>query len=217
MTSDDGKRSLPPPQPNVALEYWTLVEAACYLSGIEPIPAKEFDPDLATGGLPAQIYRHLKDACLAGELPFIPSPNGVVRNHRVKPRGAVERAKEAGYTIPETLVAFNDDIEHREIAQHHYTKPVPLSFIASAFKVREKEHENSYWWNQRTRNAKVWALTDCRCTRGRGKRESTWYPDLVANWLVEKGHLTNKQAAALLRKHFPDCEEAAIQLEQSSD
>jgi hypothetical protein len=119
----------------------------------------------------------------------------------------------------EAQIREQESAHHRETADHH-TKPVSLSFIARAFMIKKEEDENWKWWNKRTRNAKRYGLAECRGQRGRGKRESTWHPDLIACWLVDRkkiSGLSGKQAATLLRKRFPACEETAIRLERIDD
>ena len=49
-------------------QLWTLVEAACLLSGEEPVEWEGFNPDQKT--LRAKIYRDLKDANILATLRF---------------------------------------------------------------------------------------------------------------------------------------------------
>ncbi|MBI3043559.1 MAG: hypothetical protein HYY78_12135 [Betaproteobacteria bacterium] len=69
--------------------------------------------------------------------------------------------------------------------------------------------ESNKWWRTRMSNASRYGLSESRANRGRGKTPSLWYPDRIACWLESKGHLTKKQAANILRKHFPDCADSA--------
>lgn len=102
-------------------------------------------------------------------------------------------------------------------AAGHKAQPVSLSFIARAFRLENDEGKNWEWWKERTRNAKRYKLLECRGMPGRGNRQSTWYPDRVAGWLVDRKDKSGKQVAAALRKHFPRYEETAIQLGQIDD
>lgn len=41
-------------------QLWTLIEAACLLSGIEPVAPEQFNKDSDTAGIPRRIYADLK-------------------------------------------------------------------------------------------------------------------------------------------------------------
>ena len=88
--------------------------------------------------------------------------------------------------------------------------------IIAVFPVCQNNRENYRWWNVRMRDANDYDLVNCRALRGRASRPSYWHPDLVAAWLVDKKHKEAKEVAEILRKHFPDCAEAAEFLYPSS-
>lgn len=82
--------------------------------------------------------------------------------------------------------------------------PASSSAIIKAFRVKEKESENSEWWDVRLRDAKRYQLLDARISKGRLKTPSYWRPDLIAFWLVEKNHLSSKTVKHIVLLHFPE-------------
>lgn len=105
-----------------------------------------------------------------------------------------------------------------ELPQHSFRKssckPVCAEQIIRHFKVKADPDENAEWWKAQMRNASRNGLAECREGAGRsGPGGSTWCPDAVAGWLVDRykkglDGLSEKSAGAALRK-FPGCEEAA--------
>lgn len=93
-------------------------------------------------------------------------------------------------------------------------KPVCAEQIKRYFRVKADQVENAKWWKAQMRNASRNGLEECREGAGRtGPGGSTWCPDAVAGWLVDRYKkglegLSEKSAWAALRK-FPGCEEAA--------
>jgi hypothetical protein len=81
-------------------QLWTLVEAACLLGGIEPMPAEEFNRNRKTGGTPAAIYADMKDAIDLKELDFVETRDGFIQGRRVKPDECVTWAVGRGYPLP---------------------------------------------------------------------------------------------------------------------
>jgi hypothetical protein len=83
--------------------------------------------------------------------------------------------------------------------------------IAQAFRMDADEGKNNEWWRSRLADAADYGLESCRAAKGKPgiKNSSRWWPSHVAGWLVDKGHLSAKRVAASLRRHFPDCSEAA--------
>lgn len=81
---------------------------------------------------------------------------------------------------------------------------VPSADIIHAFRVKDEESENAAWWDQRMRDAKRYGLVDARVARGRLQNPSCWRPDLIAFWLIEKGHLPTVVVNRVLQEHFPD-------------
>jgi hypothetical protein len=70
---------------------------------------------------------------------------------------------------------------------------------------------NEKWWHSRMSDAKRYGLLECRDQKGvpGKKNSSTWYPDGIAGWLIDKKHMEARQAANLLRTNFPEYAEAA--------
>ncbi len=95
---------------------------------------------------------------------------------------------------------------------HHPTKAVTNSVIIGKFIVDRDPAKNVAWWAARMRNAKTNGLVVCRGHVWKGRKGSTWYPDLVADWLVGKRLMTAATAGAILAKHFPDCVDASERL-----
>jgi hypothetical protein len=88
------------------------------------------------------------------------------------------------------------------------SKPVSSVVIKTAFVMPRRETSDK-WWDTRMRDAARYGLLDCRAFPGKGKRPSSWYPDSVAGWLVDKQHLSASKVAAILRRSFSDCPECA--------
>jgi hypothetical protein len=120
--------------------------------------------------------------------------------------------------FPQRLI---DAIECDELSENaelftpnHRTRSVSSNQIIGAFLVKPDPANNVSWWDLRLTNAGRFKLLEfkCRASTGRGKTPSRWYPDLVADWLVSKGHMSARDAAAVLKAHFPDCADAAERL-----
>jgi|GEM_PF-2515350 len=85
-------------------ELWTLIEAACLLSGKPPQNPREFNPHPTTGELSAQIYDALKDAIQLRKIEWFESRDGYIRGRRVKPSDVVSWAINRGYNPPSVLL-----------------------------------------------------------------------------------------------------------------
>jgi hypothetical protein len=84
-------------------ELWTLCEAAYLLSGATPRDEGAFVAvDRDAGGAVGKAYRALKDATLAGSLPFI-EVDGMLLRRRIKPADAVAWATGRGMPVPEAM------------------------------------------------------------------------------------------------------------------
>jgi hypothetical protein len=81
---------------------------------------------------------------------------------------------------------------------------VPSSAIIDAFRIKDDDAENTAWWDQRMRDAKRYGLVDARTAKGRLRSPSYWRPDMIAIWLVDRGHLSTKTAKHIVLHHFPD-------------
>lgn len=87
----------------VSYQTWTLIEAACLLASIEPIPAAQFDKNRATGGLPARIYSDLKDAIDLKQIRWTESRDRNIQGRRVTPSDCITWAAGRKHNIPEPL------------------------------------------------------------------------------------------------------------------
>jgi hypothetical protein len=78
--------------------------------------------------------------------------------------------------------------------------------IIAAFLVTEKG--NAEWWSTRMRAAKRFGLQSSRAAVGASSRPSRWYPDRVAGWLIDKGHMPTERVVSAMRAKFPNSSEA---------
>jgi hypothetical protein len=103
---------------------WTLVEAACLLSGKEPMPVDDFLRACKTknAGILAEIYDDLKDALSLNELKFKESRTGHIGNRRVKPGECVTWASKCGYDVPEPLQSIASATELSAASETTYIK-----------------------------------------------------------------------------------------------
>lgn len=79
------------------------------------------------------------------------------------------------------------------------------------FVVKPSSEQNQFWWRTRMSDAKRYGLLDCRHNKGipGNKDSSTWFPDQIAGWLIDKGHMKSDKAANTLRTHFSEYADAA--------
>lgn len=88
---------------------------------------------------------------------------------------------------------------------------VPTQEIIDAFKVRADPKENAQWFRERMSNIKrankglAAALVQKGLpSRGTQHYPSWWRPDLIASWLVSKGHMSRQRAIHILQTRFPE-------------
>ena len=88
---------------------------------------------------------------------------------------------------------------------------VPTDEIIDAFKVRSDPKENAQWFRERMSNIKrankglAAALVQKGLpSRGMQHYPSYWRPDLIASWLIEKGHMSRQRAIHILQTRFPE-------------
>ena len=88
---------------------------------------------------------------------------------------------------------------------------VPTQEIIDAFKVRADPKENAQWFRERMSNLKrankglAAALVQKGLpSRGTQHYPSWWRPDLIASWLVSKGHMSRQRAIHILQTRFPE-------------
>lgn len=111
----------------------------------------------------------------------------------------------------------NIEIEDGLVKLEHAARPdvvgkaVTADEITHAFRRYPDDTKNGKWWRARLADPADYGLESCRAAKGKPgvKNSSRWWPSLIANWLVEKRHCDQKKAAASLRRHFPDCIDAA--------
>lgn len=88
---------------------------------------------------------------------------------------------------------------------------VPTQEIIDAFKIRSDPKENAQWFRERMSNIKrankglAAALVQKGLpSRGMQHYPSYWRPDLIASWLIEKGHMSRQRAIHILQTRFPE-------------
>lgn len=88
---------------------------------------------------------------------------------------------------------------------------VPTQEIIDAFKVRADPKENAQWFRERMSNIKrankglAAALVQKGLpSRGMQHYPSYWRPDLVAAWLIDKGHMSRHRVIHILQTRFPE-------------
>ncbi len=98
MANDDHSAGEPDYAAWAGYQTWTLIEAACLLSGVEPTAA-QFEKDRKKGGLPTRIYSDLKDAIDLKQIAWIKSRDQFIQGRRVIPSDCVTWAAGRGYSI----------------------------------------------------------------------------------------------------------------------
>lgn len=93
-----------------------------------------------------------------------------------------------------------------QIKQRESRPSIPSPQIMAAFKVKLDPSENHKWWDTRMRDSGRYMLKNSRASPGRAKIPSYWYPDLVAAWLIESGHLSRDTVIGAVEQHFPEIE-----------
>lgn len=88
---------------------------------------------------------------------------------------------------------------------------VPTQEIIDAFKVRADPKENAQWFRERMSNIKrankglAAALVQKGLpSRGMQHYSSYWRPDLVAAWLIDKGHMSRHRVIHILQTRFSE-------------
>jgi len=88
----------------VSRQLWTSVEAACLLSGRDPVPPEDFNKYRKTHRPVATIYDDLKDGIDLKQIKFIKSRDGFIRGRRVQPDQCVTWALSHGHDVPDALL-----------------------------------------------------------------------------------------------------------------
>ncbi|MBL0290903.1 MAG: hypothetical protein IPQ15_09600 [Betaproteobacteria bacterium] len=74
--------------------------------------------------------------------------------------------------------------------------------IVAAFQI--KGAENVGWWDRRLRNPGRYGLKIARAALGAAKLPSRWYPEVVAAWLIEEGHMERDDVVRAMKRSFPE-------------
>lgn len=111
-----------------------------------------------------------------------------------------------------------EDFGNDEIKQDSASRPsasVKAWKIMQHFVVKIDPKENETWWRTRMSDAERYKLGDCRHKKGLpGKRDSSsWFPERIAGWLIDKGHMQRDKASNILRTHHPECADVADMLD----
>lgn len=81
--------------------------------------------------------------------------------------------------------------------------PLPTDGIAAMFPLSRDDDENLERWRNLAHNAPRNGLADCRVATGSGKRQSTFDPASVGEWLVRKGKYTQAEVVRILQRNLP--------------
>lgn len=80
-------------------QLWTLIEAACLMTGEELVEATEFI-HIHASDIAGRFYGDLKDSTDLGTLKSQKSRTGHIGNRRIKPEDCVKWARGRGYNVP---------------------------------------------------------------------------------------------------------------------
>ena len=81
--------------------------------------------------------------------------------------------------------------------------PLPTDGIAVMFPLSRDDDKNLELWRGLAHNAPRNGLSACRVTKGSGKRQSTFDPAGVGEWLVLKGKFSQAQVDRILLNNLP--------------
>ena len=82
--------------------------------------------------------------------------------------------------------------------------PLPLKGIAIMFSIVPNLDENLKIWKKHAKNAKRNNLASCRSKVVGGKAQSLFYPEKVAEWMIENGHMASTRVSRLLHSNLPN-------------
>ena len=103
-------------------------------------------------------------------------------------------------TPPAEITSRNSHKEHDLVDAFD---PLPLSGIAKMFRLEKSDAGNTSTWRGLATQATKNKLAGSRISVGGGKRESTFKPYLVGEWLVDTGKLTRKDVDRCLVTNLP--------------
>ncbi len=82
--------------------------------------------------------------------------------------------------------------------------PLPLNGIAAMFPLAKNDTEETREiWKDFAHNAKKNGLVSARITTGKGKRQSSFDPSLVGDWLVKEGAMDRARVDRILSINLP--------------
>ncbi len=81
--------------------------------------------------------------------------------------------------------------------------PIPLSGISQIFSLDKDVQQNQVIWKSLAEKASRNNLLEARISKGSGKAQSTFDPWLVAEWLINKGHISRDKALRKLANNLP--------------
>jgi hypothetical protein len=81
--------------------------------------------------------------------------------------------------------------------------PLLLNGIAQVFKIEADEKQNLQYWQKAARYANRNGLITARISTARGKAKSTFDPELVGEWLVNKGIMARDKVDNHLKRNLP--------------
>ncbi len=80
---------------------------------------------------------------------------------------------------------------------------LPLNGIAAMFLLDQDGEKNRETWTAYAHNAKRNGLDSARTSSGHGRRQSSFDPSLVGDWLVAKGRIDRARANRILKANLP--------------
>ena len=78
-----------------------------------------------------------------------------------------------------------------------------LDVIAQIFPLSTDPEENTSIWGNFAKNATRNGLDKARADKGKGKAQSTFYPEQVGEWLISKGRLDQAKLYRILARNLP--------------
>jgi hypothetical protein len=144
---DDNEALQPIALPWSKQELWTVNEAACLLSGIEPCAGRaELEAAMTTNAALRLIYRELKDATIKGTIKAIDPFGAWVGNRRVDPKSCIAWATAKGLGIPDKLAQLAEALPAPvgfEFDPDSHTYPEQLDIALIAWRAVSRNYDAS--------------------------------------------------------------------------
>ena len=199
---------------------WTLIEAACLLSGRNPVPWTKFQKDRVAGGLAATIYADLKDAIDLGDVQFTESRDNTWQHRRVQPAHVVQWALARSVAVPPALVDSPTQQQQASDVALDADDTTPTSdapdcreqvgvskadILAAEWPLGEAFNQDSF--ENALGDVPKW-LESARVSRGlpgnRGRSSAKWNPAQLAECLVSKGYASERSLRQFIKVNFPE-------------